>query len=548
MIRPDPLLWQATVNLYKLLMATHYRETIANFRTDAVFPAGYNKKVRELTRFFRPVDPPPSVTEELAQAARQWITTGYEILDRHYSTCVVSSSQSLLRSSCPSWEEAWSRARIWARSDLGTELSQGVLDTVEALIPPFSTDDFSDSSGGSLQPPVLRTRRSRADFGPPAQASGPRAEPPCSPGPSLPVDYSTSLRLPPASSPRTHAPPGPLESHPTEPCDSQTVRSPNLSAMFASPTKAGVAHHVTESVRALLSAPFPPALAHTQTRQGFAPSAPGHPDPEPTPEPARRVSSLAQPPPPATAPLRPAPCPETPVRPSPPLSPSFLFDDSPALDPEPAPSTVAPSAPTRPAAGSQPDPPVSLGSDSFSSADLDHTALTVHEHGGNKANWSIIPSTKILVLGSSNLKRLPKVADRDVSLDCYPGAYVRNAIAILSSIPDPLPSVHRVILSFGLNDSSKTTVRSFDMQLRRLYRVAATKFPLAQIRIPIISFSPDLPEKVRTRLKGFNLIIANLPHLPALPPASFKVCTDLVHWSPETGLAMWSLWRSFLYG
>ncbi|KAK1875563.1 Actin cross-linking toxin VgrG1 [Dissostichus eleginoides] len=67
-----------------------------------------------------------------------------------------------------------------------------------------------------------------------------------------------------------------------------------------------------------------------------------------------------------------------------------------------------------------PDPPQNLS--------------TRHEHRGNKrANWFLTPDREILILGDSNISRLPPIFDKLVQVDSYPGANILDAIHLIRS-------------------------------------------------------------------------------------------------------------------
>jgi len=55
-----------------------------------------------------------------------------------------------------------------------------------------------------------------------------------------------------------------------------------------------------------------------------------------------------------------------------------------------------------------------------------------HDHGGNKTlNWSLSPTRPVLIVGASNMGRLPLVLDPEVQVDCFPGARVSHALHLL---------------------------------------------------------------------------------------------------------------------
>lgn len=75
------------------------------------------------------------------------------------------------------------------------------------------------------------------------------------------------------------------------------------------------------------------------------------------------------------------------------------------------------------------------------------------DHGGDKIkNWSLRPKRPILIMGDSNMARLPVIFDDRVQVECYPGAHWFHAHEILRNRTPTTDEVTAVILSFGIND------------------------------------------------------------------------------------------------
>ena len=166
-----------------------------------------------------------------------------------------------------------------------------------------------------------------------------------------------------------------------------------------------------------------------------------------------------------------------------------------------------------------------------------------HEHFNDKIkNWNLLVHRPILILGDSNLGRIPKCFDNRIQVDSYPGAKLGHALHILEKATHS-NQVQKVILSFGLNDK-KTDTEQARAQLEAIYKVGTEKFPNAQIVIPLINFSNVLPTRERKTLIEINLAISRLPHLPKLPTAKFQTVTDNVHWCPATAKSILTHWRN----
>ncbi|KAK1900317.1 Carbamoyltransferase HypF [Dissostichus eleginoides] len=164
--------------------------------------------------------------------------------------------------------------------------------------------------------------------------------------------------------------------------------------------------------------------------------------------------------------------------------------------------------------------------------------FTRHEHGGNKtANWSLTPSREILIVGASNISRLPLIRDiRAVSHGTHsPGGQPTS------------PGVHKVILSFGLNDRGRGNTTLLESKHQKLLQSAKDTFPNAAIFIPIINISSNLTLKPTQNIRILNQLIFQTFHsLPKLRQSAFSMDQDNIHWSPNTARLMWDHWRSFL--
>lgn len=112
---------------------------------------------------------------------------------------------------------------------------------------------------------------------------------------------------------------------------------------------------------------------------------------------------------------------------------------------------------------------------------------TYHLHGGNKfQNWTLEPGKKILIMGDSNLNKLPHIHDKNIQIDCYPGARLTHTAHIIKHRTPTNPTVSKVILSFGINDRETSDFNLLKRTLETLWEVAQQTFPNAIIYMPLI--------------------------------------------------------------
>ncbi|KAJ4948139.1 hypothetical protein JOQ06_019679, partial [Pogonophryne albipinna] len=108
--------------------------------------------------------------------------------------------------------------------------------------------------------------------------------------------------------------------------------------------------------------------------------------------------------------------------------------------------------------------------------------FTRHEHRGNKTlNWDLKPSWEILIVGASNIARLPLVRDSRVQVDSFPGANLSQAATLIRNKTPTSPGVQQVVLSFGLNDRDKGNPTLLEDNFLRLWNAARETFPNAVI-------------------------------------------------------------------
>lgn len=113
---------------------------------------------------------------------------------------------------------------------------------------------------------------------------------------------------------------------------------------------------------------------------------------------------------------------------------------------------------------------------------LETNNFTRHEHYGNKTlNWSLRPNRPFLILGDSNLSRLPRIYHGEVQVDCYPGAKLHHGIHILKHKTPVSPNVRTVILSFGTNNWAQNNSSLIQQNVGDLFEIAQSTFPNAKI-------------------------------------------------------------------
>ncbi|KAM3620333.1 uncharacterized protein V6R79_021697 [Siganus canaliculatus] len=156
--------------------------------------------------------------------------------------------------------------------------------------------------------------------------------------------------------------------------------------------------------------------------------------------------------------------------------------------------------------------------------------------------WSLCIRKKVLILGDSNLSKVPPFNVPDLQVDSYPGATFHHAEALLRKAictADP----ETIVLSLGLNNRRQKTRETTIKQLQATMRVAKHRFPDCSIRVPLINFSSALPQQERLNLQILNNhIMKHYDYIPQLPNRDFHTEPDRTHWTHHTASKMFTHW------
>jgi len=169
---------------------------------------------------------------------------------------------------------------------------------------------------------------------------------------------------------------------------------------------------------------------------------------------------------------------------------------------------------------------------------------TKHGNTGQKGKreWVLCAGKHHLIIGDSNVSRLPPFQRTDLQVDSFPGATFHHAEAILRRSKRNR-SVQTLILSFGLNNRHQKTRETSLKQLRGAVRAAEARFPDARILIPEVNFSQSLPLQQRLNLRILNDSIRNhCEFIPHLPTTDFETENGGLRWSSRTASRMLDHW------
>ena len=454
------------------------------------------RKVAYLTAFIKPAAPDDIVLTEIKNNTIDWLNNNLRILQKHYGRIRKDFPLTL----SPFSEEALDRALRWARQRYGRGLTPSSITTLRSLLTSLTAD---------LPPPTTPLLISdNATFPPlptrPLTASFPFKHRNTLILPSRPLPIPSLLSLPPFSLglarrfpptfTATPAPQPPRQNHPPLPQRLPVVRPRPPPVILPAQTT------LTDTIP-------PTPIDHTSVTLLKSST----PDLEPpitsltcsTPRPSR-LSRRRNPTQgqlcPLTSPLMltsspPSLTEETtltvvkqnntnqnakkqpnlltfiaeihPCSPSPPLIPPADGSTTTGEEPNITSSHQAPSPlPTSSSSSSPSSPPLLLPSPSESSVDDQSGSPScyqprLHPYTNRKASiWSLPIRQPVIIMGDSNIARIPTFKLDSIQADSYPGATLRHLTAILLRLTSPRPDT-KLTTALGYRQhspSSKTPV------------------------------------------------------------------------------------------
>ena len=528
-------------------------------------PIRLQRTAKMLEAEIRPAMPTEATGMLLYGNARNWLCTGIQVLEEHYVEALTNTQWEILDLPLDRWTEAWEVAIRWAKKNLNRLTD----DTVEA-----ATQEMKrlvlEKSPRRYGPPTASTPGEEQP--PPPEHPQPEPSDGATTGPQLQstqLNDTQTIQNAPTSTPpttvdyRSAMAPGPL----TEDL-SPIIPSVNVSCIPDTVRpKVGLKTKKTPNLkktRVRSATPFTDFLfsqeAGTESALTTTQNSPKKVvTPQPSNQPPDTRAMLPQPP--NLPEIGTVPVPDFSLR----VSPGFsdLLTQTPKRD---APPKTRPDQTTSTPTGGKKAPykrlRLNLG-DPQKPAQSEDTRgqaaspepqtgpqsapeplYTRHEHHGNKySNWGLTPQRPIIIMGDSNLSRLPVIRDSRIQVDAYPGARIGHAIHILRFKTPPSPNTQKVILSFGLNHRDDSNASLLEANLATMVAKARATFPYAQLYIPLLNFNRTLPVEVKRRIQLINSAIwkTNLS-IPALSVSKFRTTADKVHWTAETAEEILQHW------
>ncbi|XP_029629921.1 leucine-rich repeat extensin-like protein 5 isoform X2 [Salmo trutta] len=580
---PDEETRQTAKLYFKLIQATHHMEVVEKALKNQAFPTGMMRQVHRVTNFIKPSSPTDSTTIKLSQNTHQWMQNNMYILQTHYQSVTHTIKQQI---NTPN-TLALTIAIGWAHKRYKHKLTPTTITRVETIL-----ELPQASSSPQLTTIRTNTTRDQPHTLPAIEHTPLQISPPTIPIPTPVPPLSSTEEFPPLSKPRplpkrqpsylrtlslgkqptlsetynlriqtlskTHlhslpststftdsslsnqkgevriatpttekekwkspvGPPTPKAATPIIAQVHHTVNSQTeTSTPTVTPTKQNTnSKRVQGNVSILLrdiitSAPLSPiggARQGVQTRKGqFKGSMMmikgqdnGQHPKAPKSEPPQTTNIVVP------LPVQ-DPC-TTGASKYPPSSPP-----QPHLQPQPQPKPTHP--PQKP---------------------FYHKARPNYK----VTDWNIEGHTPTLIIGDSNLNRIPPFNNPNIQVDSYPGATFYHFTKVLEKTPIHTDTA-TVVISVGLNNKDHDPFQTSLKQLSGMHKEAKKTFPNATIYIPVISHSPLLTSQQKRNLKLINAYITtNFPTLLEIPQDTFHTTTDLIHWTSTTADLIFQHW------
>lgn len=479
----DPQFGGLVRKIHAVIKAVHHLQNVA-VKPGKAEPKMISRMVELLSTMIKPAAPSRRTRDLIEGNARNWGHTTYLILMEHYEKCLEDFLEELGSHLTPDWKEAFQVAVRWARRNL-PRITQDVIDHAEALI----TARMDGERPVAVPIPLRMTT---------VQIQG-RTQSPREPAKKRTVATMTSE----------------AEDQPLQPTD---WHQPPLTSPPPSPPGLPRGQRYGRRTRGTVV-----------TEDSFLQDDPEQQD---------EVKVLEEPP-------------HTPTH----SELEALFDELQAEEEAAAAITSTPQSSVEVMVQVHQEEPQTDEENYEESFDHFTTPgprrYRVYRHPITQrklTDWCLDVEKKWLIIGDSNLTSFPEFFNKDVQVESFPGAHFRHAQALMEkTVPRQDLVVEKIILSFGINGrankSKETTIRSVQGALRSAKR----QFPYADVLIPLVNFSTELPQDEQDNLKILNEHVErNMAHIPLLPKREFHTQADDIHWTTETGTAMFNFWMGFL--
>lgn len=161
-------------------------------------------------------------------------------------------------------------------------------------------------------------------------------------------------------------------------------------------------------------------------------------------------------------------------------------------------------------------------------------------------DWTLTIEKKYVIIGDSNVSRLPALNCPDLQVDSYPGAKLQHAANLIEKATIRVQP-EKIILSFGFNNRQQRYRIAAITELQKAHKAVTKRLPNTEVFFPLINFTRSLPLYEQIMIDHLNTHIKkNTSCIPPLPTEQFMVESDGIHWKASTAKAMLQHWKTHL--
>lgn len=504
----EPQLFQLARRFFKMIKMVHHLQNVAP-KPDKPDPIMITKMVENLATLIKPASPTPETLDLIMGNAKNWGYNTLTILENHYKEELEKTLEDLSTALLPNWNLAFQTAKRWARNHL-SRIQEDVLEHVEALITANHDPNrvIEDSTETIQTQPIQKNTTTTNQETQTTQTSEtqtehiPRQRNNTSPAPKQTIGTMTD----PEWSPLMDSP-NPLDSD-NEPLAIPIVEETPKQQRPQHTHQRNACVVQENQILLTIDSDIPDPTTRRTTFQSRL-SEPAEP-----PRPTGTLVQVHHPP---------ISCPE--LQTPPPCS------QEQQIEPR------------------EEDDLMNFFNISFPSTPTTPLTFKVKRHittQRKSIDWGLSVNKKWLFLGDSNLSRFPPYTIPNLQIESFPGANFRHAQEVMSKSTVHV-TVEKVLLSFGINSRTQKAKETAVKQLQGALREAKKQYPYSEIWIPLINFSPSLPDAEKATLQILNQHIQkNMPHIPALTEDLFRTTPDRIHWTRDTAQAMMEHWTTYL--
>lgn len=132
------------------------------------------------------------------------------------------------------------------------------------------------------------------------------------------------------------------------------------------------------------------------------------------------------------------------------------------------------------------------------------------------ADWNLTLKKKFIIIGDSNVARLPVDHCPELQTDSFPGAKLQHSANLIEKAILVLEP-EKIVTSFGFNNRQQRFRIAAIIELQRVRNVADRRLPNTEVFFHLINFAQTIPLYEQVMIEHLNShIMKNTSHIPPL--------------------------------